>query len=368
MTQQFIINLQIYINKVYQTPNQTVTFYANFIIFSYQNNLQIDLTNNTMIPQSKNVSYPMNLILDRQVGYYNISQTQGVNQYCSLKQFFHNYSKIPNQSNYSLITSINNEFFAFQNNSYIQIVNSDLNNIYNLSYSNLNLSECLKSTLSNYTLYSICQDSYIARVETTQLPRMFLNISKISSVFNQIFVSGSLDQQQYEQLYWLNQSNNAFQPIFNSNYSCKDFSISQIVTTSSFIQQQQQIIILYIHYKEQIQQLYYLFLSVENNQITLQNSAFVKQYISNNENSRSQLPPSFFLIIQIFKNRAIILLTNFLRQIQQFIILKLSIQIILVRQLILDNNRVYYKQYLQELFQIMVIQIILVILFIRMEF
>ncbi|CAD8214933.1 unnamed protein product [Paramecium octaurelia] len=310
------------------TPNQTVTFYSNFTIFQNQSYLSINLTNNSLIPYSKNITYPISLILDRQMGYcgsINQNQTYDLNKYCSLTSFYHKSNSTQNQGNYSLITSINNKFFALQNNSYIQTLNGDLTNKFNLSYLNLNLSECLKSTAQNYTLYTICQNSTsqyllnftlnfsgsIELIQTTQLPKMFINISKISSVLNQIFVLGSIDQQQKQQLYWLDQSNNPLQLISDTNSACQDFSVALIVTTTSTIKQKQQIILFYIHQVEKVQSLFYTLLIVQNNQITVQNSVFIKGYVSNNENSRAELPPSYVLIIQTYQNRAIILLSNF---------------------------------------------------------
>ncbi|CAD8148242.1 unnamed protein product [Paramecium pentaurelia] len=56
-------------------------------ISQYQNNLQIDLTIYTIIPQTKNVSYPMNLILDMQ---FNIIFSQ-LQQNSQLQQLLINH-------------------------------------------------------------------------------------------------------------------------------------------------------------------------------------------------------------------------------------------------------------------------------------
>ncbi|CAK79299.1 unnamed protein product (macronuclear) [Paramecium tetraurelia] len=133
----------------YQTPNQSITSYSNFTVFQNQSNISIQLTQDYIIPESKNFTYPMNLILDRQVSccqIINIDQKNEEAQYCKLTPLSYNSTKILNFQNYSLITSINNEFFALQNCSYIQTITSDLDNKFNLNYEYLNLSECLKST------------------------------------------------------------------------------------------------------------------------------------------------------------------------------------------------------------------------------
>ncbi|CAD8192570.1 unnamed protein product [Paramecium octaurelia] len=234
-----------------QTPNQSIIIYSNFTVFLNQSNLSINLSFDNIIPGSKNFSYPMNLILDRQVGYCgstNLTSAYDFNKYCSItQQFFHQSSSIPNLSNFSLVTSIKNQCFALQNNSHLQIVNSGLNYISNFNYSNLKQKECLKSASDDYTLYSICENSTsqyllnftlncegdIVLVDTIQLSVRFQNIQKMSTLLNQIFILGTLENS-LQQLYWFYQSYNIILEIDNTNefaedlFVCNDFSIVQI--------------------------------------------------------------------------------------------------------------------------------------------
>ncbi|CAK92236.1 unnamed protein product (macronuclear) [Paramecium tetraurelia] len=247
-----------------QTPNQSIVLYSNFTVFLNQRNLSINLTKENIIPGSKNFSYPMNLILDRQVGLCEskkLTQTNNLNKYCSVTQLnYQNSTRIPNYSNFSLITSINNECFALQNNSFIQTVNSDLTYLSNLSYSNLNFTQCLNSVSNGYTLYSICENrtsQYLLNFtincqgnmtlnETKKLPKMFQNISKINTIINQIFILGALQNSQQQQLYWLNQSNNNLLELDKQNRGvCQDFSIA-LIPNRFQNDQLQQISVLYI--------------------------------------------------------------------------------------------------------------------------
>ncbi|CAD8130685.1 unnamed protein product [Paramecium sonneborni] len=87
----------------YQTSNQMIILYSNF-----------NLSLKNIIPQSKFFTYPMNLILDRQVGYCYLIQNYDQNQYFNLTQFSIKPSNISNNiQNYSLITQTNNQYFAF---------------------------------------------------------------------------------------------------------------------------------------------------------------------------------------------------------------------------------------------------------------
>ncbi|CAD8062849.1 unnamed protein product [Paramecium primaurelia] len=316
-------------NTFQQTPNQTATFYSNFTVFQNQTNPPVNLNKDNIIPYSKNFSYPMNLILDRQVGYCYLNKTLGLNKYCSLTQFFHQYSNISNIQNYSLITSINNEFFALQNNSYIQTLSSDLKYLFNFDYKNLSFSQCINSTSYIYSLYSICENSTsqyllnftlnisgnIVNINTTQLPQTFQMIFKISSILNQLFILGTFNQiEQPQQLYWFNQYNNTFYLISDSNSSCQDFSVAQIVTKNTLIQISQQLIIFYIQLSKKVQSLLLKQVSIKNNLIHIQNSQFVKSSHFQNQNNFPEILPSFVLIMQAYKNRAIFLLSNFNNQ------------------------------------------------------
>ncbi|CAD8062881.1 unnamed protein product [Paramecium primaurelia] len=316
-------------NTFQQTPNQSIIFYLNFTQFQDLRNLSIELSKDNIIPYSKNFSYPMNLILDRQVGYCYLNNILGSNQYCSLTQFLQQSSNISNIQNYSLITSINNEYFALQSNSSIQTLSSDLRYLFYFNYTNLTFSQCLQSTSYIYQLYSICQNStsqyllnftldsqgFILNLNTIQLPQTFQKISKMSSILNQIFILGTFTQIiQSQQLYWFNQSNNNFYQISNSSGLCQDFSIAQIVTTISAIQQYQQLIVFYIQIGELIQNLSFKYISIQNNQVKIQKRNFVASYLCYQQNNCKLILPSFVLIMQTYNNRVIILLSNFANQ------------------------------------------------------
>ncbi|CAD8119129.1 unnamed protein product [Paramecium sonneborni] len=317
-TYNYTVTSALNISAFQYTPNQTVTFYSNFTIFQNERNLSKNLSNNNLIPKSKNLSYPMNLILDRQVAYCgstNPNQTQNLNQYCSLTQFSPQSSSIYIIQNYSLITAINNQFFALQNNSFIQTVNSDLTNKFNFNYSYLNLSECLHSTSYIYSLYTICQNNQsqyllnfqlnfegdIVNLNITQLPQTFYYIYKIRSILNQIFILGSLEFQQ-QQLYWLNQFNNTLQSISNL---INDFSIGQI--QQSEFSKSQQIIIFYITYSVS-----YTIMTIDEQGVNLLNPVYVNIVFCYQDLScyyySSQL--NYVLILEIYSNYAIIFVSN----------------------------------------------------------
>ncbi|CAD8182503.1 unnamed protein product [Paramecium octaurelia] len=327
---QFIFNYNVTsaLNEtaLQQTPNQSIILYSNFTVFLNQRNLSINLISDNIIPGSINFSYPMHLIVDRQVGYCtlkNLALTNDLNKYCSLTQAFqYKSTSIPNYSNFSLITSINNECFALQNSSYIQTVNSDLTQVLNLSYSNLNLTQCLKSTSNNYTLYSICGnstsqyllnftlncDGNIVLSETIQLPKTFQSISKFNAISNQIFILGTLKNSSLQQLYWFNQSNNNLLEIDKQNHGmCQDFSIAQIPNRPQN-DQLQQIIVLYIQ-----RFIVYSRMMVVNNQvielgnIIIINIQFACQY---QYFLQTQIEYNLVLIMQASTNSIMILLSD----------------------------------------------------------
>ncbi|CAK92264.1 unnamed protein product (macronuclear) [Paramecium tetraurelia] len=329
-----------------QTPNQSIVLYSNFTVFLNQRNLSINLTKDNIINNTKIFSYPMNLILDRQVGYCgppNLAQTNNLNKHCSLTQAFqYNSTSIPNYSNFSLITSINNECFALQNNSYIQTVNSDLTQVSSLSYSNLNFTQCLNSASNDYSLYSICGNSTqqyllnftlnceanILLSETLQLSQMFYSISKVNTISNQIFILGTLQNSSQQQfLYWFNQSKQSSQIISGDKSYCQDFSIALIDTTISAIKyQQSQIIIFYIeqYYNHQIL-LYQLMLVQNNSELKKGESVMTKKCDKSSYNNCTELIPSYVLIMKTSYNLAIILLSNFdMYQISEIINVRLA--------------------------------------------
>ncbi|CAD8117473.1 unnamed protein product [Paramecium primaurelia] len=292
-----------------QTPNQSIILYSNYTIFLIQRNLSFNLSKDYIIPNTKLISYPMNLFIDRQVEYCNLTRSK----YCYLTQFSHQTNNISNFQNFYLMTQINNEFFALQNNFYLQIVNIDLNNLSKINYSYLNFSTCLQSTSYIYQLYSICENNTaqyllnftlnssgtIIQLETTQLPQR-VNITKISSVLNQIFI---LSNQQ--EFYWLNQSNNTLQMKIIS--SCQDYSIALIPKVNEDIQQDKIIIFYYNDYF-----VYYKIMVIQDQRIN-----FYKQinvYINFCDISQlcyqHQIQYFQILILQIYSHRAIILLND----------------------------------------------------------
>ncbi|CAD8168770.1 unnamed protein product [Paramecium pentaurelia] len=321
---QFIYNYSVTsaLNKTafYWTPNQSITLYSNYTVFLNQRNLSINLNLDNIIAYTRYFSFPINLILDRQVGYCgstNLTQTYDLNKDCNLTQLYYRNSRsILNDNNFSLITQINNEFFAFQNNSYIQTLSSDFNNLSNLSYQYLNLSICLKSTSYKYTLYSICQNTtsqYLLNFTlnfegniiinlVTQLPQQFHNISKINTILNQIFILGFIDGS--NQLYQFNQSNNI---LYSINNTVSDFSIT-LMPKRFEDDQLQQIIIFYIF----IQTIEYKIMSIGDQFVQFQNQGQVSLYFCDEDNGCYQPLIQFYLIyvMQTSQQKVMILLSD----------------------------------------------------------
>ncbi|CAD8214851.1 unnamed protein product [Paramecium pentaurelia] len=305
-------------NTFQQTPNQSITLYSNFTVIQNQTNLSIYLSTDNIIPETKLFRYPLNLILDRQVdscGLIYFNQISQQTKYCSLTQFSHQSSKISNIQNYSLITSINNKYFALQSNSYIQTLSSDLRYLFNFNYTNLTFSQCINSTSYIYQLYSICQNStsqyllnftlnssgFIVNLNTTQLPQTFSNISKMRSILNQIFILGTLNQMQ--ELYWFNQSNNILQVIINQ---CQDFSIAQIPKVNQD-NQQESIIIFFI---QQSQLEYRIMLIVDDINIKFHNRVIFQINFVDTQYYLQQYYYYQILILQIYSKKAILLVSD----------------------------------------------------------
>ncbi|CAD8089861.1 unnamed protein product [Paramecium sonneborni] len=331
---------------IQQTSNQSITFYSNLTIIQNLTSMSAHITPDNIIPQSKNFTYPMNLFLDRQVGQCYLNNMYQQNKYCSLTQISSYSNSIPNIHNYSLITSINNEFFALQNNFYIQTVNSDLTNKFNFNYSDLNLSSCLQTASQNYSLYSLCSNNTsgynlilnftlsiqgeIINLNIIQLPQMFITITKSSIILNQIFILGILEKSSLksQELYWLNQTNNTFQNISNG---CTNFFVQQIQQKTFDDNQSQQIIIFYVHEF----QVNYTLMRINNQTIQLQNSFNVQLYYCNQQSICKLIESEQYfqiLIIEIQYNHAIILITT----------IKLSyiINIKIITSQLLSENRI----------------------------
>ncbi|CAD8214106.1 unnamed protein product [Paramecium octaurelia] len=272
-------------NTYQQTPNQSITLNSNFTVFQYYQHYSVNLSSDNIIPELKSFSYPMNLILDRQVQFCILetnNQTNNLNRYCVITDNSGtNEMSIKNFNNFTLITSINNQFFALQNNFFIQTFNNTLKFVMVVNYSNLNQIICLKSTSSNYTLYSICQnstsqyllnftfdqDNKVELSNTIQLFQQFQSISKMSTILNQIFILGSFNNEQ-QSLYWFNQSSNMFQSL--SYFPCTDFSLSQMQLIKG--NQLNSVIIFYIFN----QQPSYKIMSIKNEKIKFYNEVFVQ--------------------------------------------------------------------------------------------
>ncbi|CAD8111334.1 unnamed protein product [Paramecium sonneborni] len=320
---QFIYNYtitsQLNDTAFQQTPNQSMALYSNFTVLQNLTNISVSITSENIIPESKNFTFPMNLILDRQIGQCYLNNSYDQNKFCQLTQISHQYYNISNIQNYSLITSINNEIFALQNISYIQTVNSDLTPQFSLDYSYLNLSVCDQSTSSNYTLYSICyndtqfyllnftlsQQGNITNLNIIKMPQNFTSFYQMSSILNQFFIVGQEDSK-IMYLYWLNQSSNTFQNISNG---CQGFSIKQLKQNTFEDIQSQQILIYYVY----MSQVNYTIMTIDDQGIKLQNSVTVQLYYCNQQSicfKDNQQQYFGILIIEIELNSVIILVSN----------------------------------------------------------
>ncbi|CAK71722.1 unnamed protein product (macronuclear) [Paramecium tetraurelia] len=153
------------------TPNQSLIYLSNFTYFQPKINKTIFLQIQDLNLIDRTFTIPMNIILDRQANrcYFSDSsdnsyvenvdqfdEEQFSNNLCNLPNFGY-FITIPNQ-NYTLITAVNNQFFVLQNNNEIKIVNSKLEILQFFDNSNLNFTECLKSTSFNLTISYICQN------------------------------------------------------------------------------------------------------------------------------------------------------------------------------------------------------------------
>ncbi|CAD8070488.1 unnamed protein product [Paramecium sonneborni] len=264
----FSVTSSLNSNAFYSTPNQSILLYSNFTLFNNQN-YTINLIAENFNLQNQSFIYPINLIIDRQVSFCKISDQYNCNLTNQLiGQYYQNFEKV----NYTLITSINNQFFALQNNYLIQIINSNLKYQSYYDYSNLNLDECLQSTSYSYDLYSVCQNSSsqywltftlstsgnICQPQLIVFPKTINQIYQISSIQGQIFILGNYTIEpnynpndhrlfQNNSLFWFNQLKNNFQIISDN---CIEFSIVQLPTSNQ--EQIQTIMILFIDLYQQL--------------------------------------------------------------------------------------------------------------------
>ncbi|CAD8211587.1 unnamed protein product [Paramecium octaurelia] len=284
--------------SVYQTPNESISYLSNFTTFQNQKQQQIQLTQDNLILRPINqsseinsiaIQYPISLIIDRQV-----SDCQCISpQYCYVDQ----PSRLQisnNTDNYTLITSINNQFFALQNNETIQILNGDLTILSNFSYSYLNFNECLISTSNQNNLYSICYNDIsqywltftlntsgiVSKFNHIQFNQTFQKIQKISCLLDQIFILAMLNNKSQE-LYWINSFNSSLQQlsVYKNNKSmCQDFDIG-LLQSNSFDFQSNTIIL----FMTNGFQLYYQMMFVSVNSIQLSSIVSYQLQICNQQ-------------------------------------------------------------------------------------
>ncbi|CAD8110409.1 unnamed protein product [Paramecium primaurelia] len=147
---------------------------------------------------------------------------------------------------------------------YLRIVNQYFLFLNFYNYSDLNFTECLKSTSYNLSLSSICQndtaqywltiyfDSNGSVIKTSllQIPYKFTYISKISNIDTLNFILGSYNYH-YEKLYLLNPLNNTMQQLDYQNHDeiTIDFSVA-LFNSGLDMNQSNLVIILYISYNE----------------------------------------------------------------------------------------------------------------------
>ncbi|CAD8203650.1 unnamed protein product [Paramecium pentaurelia] len=253
------------------TPNQSLTYLSNFTYFQPKTKIIKDLLIKDLNLNDRTLTYPMNIILDRQASlcYFpkssdvdkvqkvdNVDQSDQqyfTNDECNLTNFGYFTKNI--DLNYTQVTAVNNKFFILQNNSVIRIVNQYFEFLQSYDYSNLNFTECLKSTSYNLSLSSICQndtaqywltiyfDSNGSVINTCllQIPYKFTYIKKISNIAFLNFILGSYNQHS-QHFYLLNPFNNSIQLISSD---CQDFSVS-LYNSSLDMNQSFLVIILYI--------------------------------------------------------------------------------------------------------------------------
>ncbi|CAD8159219.1 unnamed protein product [Paramecium pentaurelia] len=214
----------------------------------------------------------MNIILDRQTSFCYFSNSSNISQVdqfdqkyisnniCDLTNF--GYYNITNNQNYTLVTAVNNQFFVLQNSKQIQIVDQFFEYLQLHNYSNLNFTDCLKSTSYNLTLSSICQNDtaqywlsisfdsngIVIDMNSFSIPNRFTNVSKINNIANLNFILGTYDSYYsnlYGKLYLFNSSNSSMQQLYDYNFSCQDFSVA-LYNLNSDINEENLVIILYI--------------------------------------------------------------------------------------------------------------------------
>ncbi|CAD8193550.1 unnamed protein product [Paramecium octaurelia] len=325
MIYNFNITTQFNQTAIQFTPNQSLIYLSNFTYFQPKTNKTILLSIQDLNLIDRTFTIPMNIILDRQANrcYFSDSsdnsyvedvdqfdEEQYSNNLCNLTNFGY-FTTIPNQ-NYTLITAVNNQFFVLQNNNEIKIVNLKLEILQSYDYSNLNFTECLKSTSFNLTISSICQnetaqywlsislDSFgnVLDVNSFLIPHKFIEISKINNIAQFNFILGSYNSK-YQYVYFFTSLNNSMQKL-GFNGDCQDFSVAQL-NSSLELNQSNLIVILYIINNVPYSQ----YLQFSENSITLKKNDFHRFIISPKPVLYVQI-----LILQIINNQIFIFISS----------------------------------------------------------
>ncbi|CAD8130448.1 unnamed protein product [Paramecium sonneborni] len=322
-------------NAIQYTPNQSLVYLSNFTIFQQINTKTINLSINDLNLQDRTFTIPMRVFLDRQASlcqFSNSDQHQNnqyfTNETCNITNL--GYSTLKPSLNFTLVTGVNNQFFALQNNTNIQIVDSQYNFQQSYDYSNLRFSECLKSTSFNLTLSSICENNTgqywlrisfdyfgnVSDINTFLIPGIFTNIFKISNIDNLNFILGTILNSQNQSLYLLNSLNNSMQQLscdsnssdFNISFcNCQDFSVA--LYNSGYDSNQQNIVII-VYIMNKIATYQYIYLESNSFQLKKQYSFFRQRKYSIFRHYYQNSYAIQILILQIIGKQIFILITN----------------------------------------------------------
>ncbi|CAD8125440.1 unnamed protein product [Paramecium sonneborni] len=302
------------------TPNQSLIYASNFTMFQPKTKKNIILEKKDLNLNDRTFTIPMNLILDRQTSlcyFPNSSQNDQQDQYfsnhtCNISNF--GYSSVnQNQKSYKLVTAVNNQFFVLQNNSYILIVNQQLEYLQLYNYTNFNFDECLKSTSFNLTLSSICQNASaqyllsitfdlqgnVQDINSFLIPYTLIKITKINTIAYLNFILATSYNSSIQELYLFNQLNSSSMNSINNNYYIQDFSVA-LFNSSQDINKQNLVILTYIS----DDYIYYQYLYLRKNSFELASNSFFHQQTG---------VPVFgvqILILQIINNQILILITS----------------------------------------------------------
>ncbi|CAD8117539.1 unnamed protein product [Paramecium primaurelia] len=303
------------------TPNQSLTYLSNFTYFQPKTTITVDLLIQDLNLTDRTFTIPVNIILDRQASLCYFPKSSDVdkidkkvdqfdqqyftNDECNLTNFVYFTKNI--DLNYTQVTAVNNKFFILQNNSAIRIVNQYFEFLQSYDYSNLNFTECLKSTSYNLSLSSICQNDtaqywlsiyfdsngIVINRSLLQIAYKFTYISKISNIAALNFILGSYNQNS-QNLYLLNPLNNSIQLLISD---CQDFSVS-LYNSSLDMNQSNLVIIIYIsnYYDVFYQYLYF-------NKYSITQSNFLVLFSDN-------LLYAQILILQIIDKQIFFLITS----------------------------------------------------------